>query len=61
MIIEITTPFHLTLDGIIHTFDAGVHDVHEKMANHWFVKAMSKPVNHPVQSRAAVKKPEPDA
>ena len=61
MIIEITTPFHLTLDGIIHTFDAGVHDVHEKTAAHWFVKAMSKPVTPPVQSRTAAKKPEPDA
>ena len=61
MIIEITTPFHITLDGIIHTFDAGVHDVHEKTAGHWFVKAMSKPVTPPVQSRTAAKKPEPDA
>ena len=61
MIIEITTPFHITLDGIIHTFDAGVHDVHEKTAGHWFVKAMSKTVNQPVQARVAIKKQEPDA
>lgn len=61
MIIEITTPFHLTLDGIIHTFDAGVHDVHEKMAAHWFVKAMSKPVSAPTQPRATAKKSDTDA
>ena len=61
MLIEIHTPFHVTLDGIIHTFDAGVHDVHEKMAAHWFVKAMSKPVNPSVQTRAAAKKAEPEA
>ena len=61
MIIEITTPFHITLDGIIHTFDAGVHDVHEKTAGHWFVKAMSKTAPPPVQPRTAANKPEPDA
>ena len=56
MLIEIHTPFHVTLDGIIHTFDAGVHDVHEKMAAHWFVKAMSKPVNPPMQTRPSAAK-----
>ena len=58
MLLEVTTPFHVTLDGIVHTFDAGVHDVHEKMAAHWFVKAMSKPLAKPLEARAVAKKAE---
>jgi hypothetical protein len=41
--ITVDRPFTLTFDdGSQRHFKAGIHDVDEAIANHWFVKGMAK-------------------
>lgn len=55
MLVETTIPFHISVEGITHNFDAGVHDIHEKLAANWFVAAMTKPLKSPEPARTAKK------
>ena len=56
MLVEVTTPFHISVDGETVKFDAGVHDIHEKLAAHWFVKAMTRQLVPADAGRQAQKK-----
>lgn len=58
MQIVVTTPFKLNLGGgEIKDFEAGVHNVDKKIAEHWYVQAHSEPVKvqTPAQIAAAEK------
>lgn len=45
MKINVIEQFTLTMaDGVRKTFNRGIQDVEEEIADHWFVKAHSEPV-----------------
>lgn len=55
--IRVVKSFVLTLRNEVKKFEAGVHEVEEKIANHWYVKAHSEPVAAPVVEAPAAASP----
>jgi len=54
--IQVTQDFVLSLeDGTKRAFKAGMHEVEDHIANHWYTKAHSNPVESP----AAASQPVP--
>ncbi|MCX5495376.1 hypothetical protein OSH11_11710 [Kaistia dalseonensis] len=63
--ITVLTPFLLNLGGTIRKFEAGVVEVDEEVASHWYVKLFSEQVAEPepqapAPSDEAQGAPEPD-
>lgn len=42
--INVTKPFVLNMDGLHRSFGVGLHGVEDEVAEHWYVKAHSEPV-----------------
>lgn len=61
-VINVTKSFILTeVSGIKHTFEQGIQEVEDWVADHWFTKAHSEPVDKKTAQAALDQTDEPSA
>ena len=63
--INVIKAFTLNLGGVLHRFEAGLHEIEDEVASHWFVKANAEAVEvkvpNPEESGKTPPAPEPEA
>lgn len=52
--ITVLRPFLLNLGGTIHKFEAGIVEVTEEVASHWYAKLFSVPMAEPAEAGAVL-------